>query len=72
MANPLFSMLGGQNPLISQFTNFMNTMQGKDPQQILNDMISSGKINQNQLNMAQQKAKEMETVFSGIKNNFGF
>ncbi len=46
MPNPLYSALGGgnQNPMIQQFTQFMNQMKGKDPNQIINEMVSSGKL----------------------------
>lgn len=74
MANPVFTMLGGGkgNPMLNQFMQFMSKMQGQNPDAILQQMISSGQINQQQLNMVQTKAKEMETMFDGIKDNFGF
>ena len=50
MPNP-FNILGGnQNPMMGQFQQFMNQMRGRDPQQMINELVSSGKINQNQLN----------------------
>lgn len=62
----------GQQRGPMNFVQFMNQMRGKDPNQLLQDMLSSGKINQNQLNQAQQMAKQMESQFSGFKSMFGF
>lgn len=62
----------GQQGGPMNFVQFMNQMRGKDPNQLLQDMLSSGKINQNQLNQAQQMAKQMESQFSGFKSMFGF
>lgn len=47
-------------------------MRGQNPDNILNSMVKSGKINQNQLNQVQQKAKELENNFAGFKQMFGF
>lgn len=54
------------------FQNFMQSMRGKDPNQILNQMISSGQISQQQLNRVQMQAKQMESQFEGLKKMFGF
>lgn len=54
------------------FQNFMQSMRGKDPNQILNQMISSGQISQQQLNQVQMQAKQMENQFEGFKKMFGF
>lgn len=54
------------------FKDFMNSMKGKNPNDLLNYMISSGQINQQQLNFAQQKAKEIEGQLNGFKGMFGF
>lgn len=73
MPNPLYSALGGgnQNPMIQQFTQFMNQMKGKDPNQIINEMVSSGKLTQEQLNQAQQQAQQMQGMFEGMRGMFG-
>lgn len=70
MGNPFFmpQMQGG----IPGFIEFMQSMKGKDPNQILNGLLQSGKINQNQLNVAQQKAKQMSGAFDGFRKMFGF
>lgn len=61
-----------QNPLQNQFNQFMQQMRGQDPNAIINQLVASGRINQQQINMAHQKAKELEKQFEQMKKNFGF
>ena len=70
MANPFFrpQMQSG----VPGFFKFMQSMKGQNSDQILNSLLQSGKINQNQLNVAQQKAKEMSGAFEGFRKMFGF
>ena len=70
MANPFFrpQMQGG----VTGFIEFMQSMKGQNPQAILNNLLSSGKISQRQLDIAQQKAKEMSGAFEGFRKMFGF
>ena len=72
MSNPLFQALGGnpQANTLHQFQQFMQQMRGQDPQKILNDMVSSGKITQNQLNQAQQQAQRMQGMLEPLRNMF--
>lgn len=58
MSNPIFQALGQPN-LKQQFQQFMNQMRGKDPNAIIQQMVSSGRISQDQLNQAQQRAQQM-------------
>lgn len=74
MTNPLFNMLGGgagmgSGPMnmLQQFQQFRQQMQGKNPQEEINKMLQSGKINQQQLNQAQQMAQQMQGFFAGMK-----
>ena len=60
------------NPLMMQFNQFMQQMRGQDPNAIINQLVASGRINQQQINQAHQRAKELEKQFEGIKKNFGF
>lgn len=69
MGNPFFC---GNEGGIPGFVQFMNSMKGKDPNKILHDMVNSGKVNQQQLNIAQQRAKQMSSFFDGFKSMFGF
>lgn len=54
------------------FINFMQQNRGKDPGEILRQMMESGQISQQQLNMAQAAAKRFEQQFSGLRNMFHF
>lgn len=58
--------------LMQQFPRFMQQMKGQNPNQIINQMISSGHINQQQLNEAQQMAQQMTQQFEQFKSTFGF
>lgn len=73
MANPLFRAMGGgaQNGgFLQQFPKFMQQMRGKNPTQMLNELVSSGKINQQQLDAAQQQAQQMSGLFDQFKGMF--
>lgn len=73
MGNPFFGVMGGggRPNMMQQFQQFMSQMQGKDPNVIINEMVQSGRISQDQLNQAQQKAKQMRGVFEGMRGMFG-
>ena len=71
MANPFYNAPNG-NIGAPDFIKFMQSMKGKDPNQIINNMISSGQISQQQLNIVQQKAKQFSGLFNGFKSMFGF
>lgn len=79
MANPFMQAMGGANGsqggpmgMMQAFQKFMQQNQGKNPNEMIQQMLSSGKLNQNQLNQAQQMAKQMEGPLSGMKSMFGF
>lgn len=73
MPNPVFNALGGsQQPnMMQQFHEFMTQMKGQDPNKILNDLVSSGKVSQQQLDAAQRQAQQMRSMFDGMRNMFG-
>ena len=60
MSNPIFEQFGnkGNNDFISQFTKFKQSFTG-NPQQMIQQMLNSGKITQQQLNEAMQKANQL-------------
>ena len=60
------------NPMMMQFNQFMQQMKGQDPNAIINQLVASGRINQQQINMAHQRAKESEKQFESMKKTFGF
>lgn len=79
MANPLFQALGSANGpqgnpmnMMQAFQQFMQQNQGKNPNEMIQQLLSSGKLNQQQLNQAQQMAKQMEGPLNGLKGMFGF
>ena len=57
--NPFFNAMGGnkQPNMMQQFQQFMNQMKGKDPNAVIQDMMQSGKITQDQYNQARQQAQ---------------
>lgn len=74
MSNPVYQTLNRksrQPNMLEQFTNFMNQMRGQDPNKILNEMVSSGKISQQQLDAAQKQAQQMQGMFEGMRGMFG-
>ena len=64
--NPLFKELntaaGPANPM-QQFQQFMSEMRGKDPRSEIQKLLQSGRINQQQLNQAQQMAQQLQMMF---------
>lgn len=79
MANPFFGAMGGaQGPqggpvnMMQAFRQFMQQNQGKNPNEMIQQLLSSGKLNQQQLNQAQQMAKQMEGPLGALKVMFGF
>lgn len=65
MSNPLFQALGGrQQPnMMNEFQQFIQQMQGKDPNQEIAKLLQSGRITQQQLNQAQQMAQQFMGMF---------
>lgn len=60
------------NPMMMQFNQFMQQMRGQDPNAIINQLLSSGRVNQQQINQAHQRVKDLERQFEGMKKTFGF
>lgn len=70
----LLNMLGGQpqpnlttnsnniQNTMEQIAKFKKMMQGKNPKEVLNNMISSGQINNTQLQQAEQMAKQFMSI----------
>ena len=66
MPNPIFQVLGGgnsQSNMMQQFQQFMNQMKGKDPNAMINELVSSGKLTQSQLDAAQKQAQQMRGIW---------
>ena len=58
--------------LMNGFPQFMRQMQGQNPQQMLNQLVQSGRVSQQQLNLAQQMAQQMQGQFDQFRGMFGF
>ena len=59
MSNPLFNQLGNSSPnnMIQRFNQFKNSFKG-NPQQMIQQMLNSGQITQEQYNKAVQLANQ--------------
>ena len=68
MSNPLFSLFGGQNtmmnPLMQRFQQFRQMFRG-DPNQQIQQIMNSGKVNQQQYNQAVQMAQQLKQMLGG-------
>ena len=65
MANPLYNQLGNvpnNNPMIQRLMDFKRTFNG-NPQQIVQNMLNSGKISQAQINQYAQQANQIYSQF---------
>ena len=69
--NPFYQSMGPKPNMMQQFQQFMNQMRGKDPNQIIQQMVSSGRISQAQLDQAQRQAQQMESLFEPMRGMFG-
>ena len=71
--NPLFQAMGGnrQPNMIQQFQQFMNQMRGKDPNAMIQELVSSGRVSQQQLDQAQRQAQQMAAMFEPLRGMFG-
>lgn len=70
--NPFFQAMGGgrQPNMMQQFQQFMQQMQGRDPNVMIQEMVNSGRISQEQLNQAQKQAQQMAGMFEGMRSMF--
>lgn len=58
--NPL---LNNQNQsLMSRFMDFQKSMQGRNPEQMIKEMLNSGQISQVEYQQAVEKAKELSQL----------
>lgn len=68
--NPFFQAMGQPN-MVQQFQAFMNQMKGKDPNSMIQDLVSSGQVSQQQLDQAQRQAQQMAAMFEPLRGMFG-
>ena len=60
------------NPLQNQFSLFMQQMRGQDPNAVLNQLVSSGRVSQEQINQAHKQVENFKSQFENMKKFFGF
>lgn len=68
MPNNLYQQIGQKptmNPMFQRILNFKNTISG-NPQQIVQNMINSGRISQSQVNQLAQQANEIYQQMKGL------
>lgn len=59
--NPLFQALNPQTDIISRFRQFQQTFRG-NPQEQVQRLLSSGRVNQQQYNQAVQMARQLQQL----------
>lgn len=64
--NPFYQAMGPRPNMMQQFQSFMQQMRGKDPKAMLNDLVSSGRVSQEQLNAAQQQAQQFANILQAM------
>lgn len=71
--NPFFQAMGGNEKpnMMQQFQKFMDQMRGKDPNAMIQELVSSGRVSQQQLDQAQKQAQQMQGMFEGMRGMFG-
>lgn len=69
MSNPLYGMMGGnnpiQNPMLQQLMQFRNTFKG-DPRQQVQQLLNSGKVSQLQYDQAVQMANQIQKMMGKL------
>ncbi len=69
MGNPMLAMLNRQPQqnnsanTLQQFQQFRQQMAGKDPRAMVEDLLRSGKMSQQQFQQLSQQAKQLEQVW---------
>lgn len=66
--NPFFQSMGGnrQPNMMQQFQSFMQQMRGKDPHAMIQELVSSGRVSQQQLDQAQRQAQQIANTFQSM------
>ena len=58
------------NNLEMQFTQFMQQMKGQNPTAIFNQLVSSGRVNQAQINQAYKQVDNFKSQLENVRKNF--
>ena len=72
MPNPLYNEMqkNAPNHLETVFGRFMNQFKGQNPTAIIKQMVQSGQISQAQLNVAQDRARQLGSMFEGLRGKY--
>ena len=64
MTNPILSQLGANNPIqmLQKFAEFKNSMQGKDPEAMVNELLRSGKMSNDQFEQLKAQAQSFMSL----------
>ena len=64
MPNPMLSRLNATNPvqMLQRFAEFKNSMQGKDPEAMVNELLRSGKMTQQQFEQLKSQAQSFMSL----------
>ena len=65
MAN-FWDSIGGAKPQSQGFLKFAQEMKGKDPNVVLQQMIQSGQVTQDQVNNVKQQAQGIEQMLKAL------
>lgn len=60
------SLMRNNNNIINQFLQFRNQLGNKNPEQIVRDLLASGKMTQEQFHQLQSQAKQLEPMLRGF------
>ena len=73
MSNPIYQVMNRnrQPNMMQQFRQFMEQMRGKDPNAMIQELVSSGRVSQQKLDQAQKQAQQMASMFEGMRGMFG-
>ena len=77
MSNSIFNDLKPKNNLRNdndaqaRFNAFMQCLKGQNPNEILNNLVSSGKVSQQQINQAYKQAENYKSQFESMRKKFG-
>lgn len=56
------NMSGGPMQMMQQFAQFKRMMQGRNPQQMVQNLLSSGQMSQAQFEQLKQQANELQSI----------
>ena len=73
MSSPIYQAMNGnrQPNIMQRFQQFAEQMKGQDPNQIIQQMVSSGKVSQAQLDEAQRQARQMQGMLESMRGMLG-